>query len=111
MNFYLQTSNGFTGSYERTSHGISCVAIAGTGLGMERDYDGDGRSFQADLRDAADIGRTAAERAVARLGARKPPTGAYPVLFDERISSSLIGHLAAAINGQAIARGGQTRTH
>jgi PmbA protein len=28
------------------------------------------------------------------------------VLFDERISSSLIGHLAAAINGQAIARGG-----
>lgn len=103
---WLAASNGFSAGYARTQRSISCVAIAGTGTGMERDYDGDGRSFQADLRNAADIGRTAAERAVARLGARKPPTGAYPVLFDERISSSLIGHLAAAINGQAIARGG-----
>ena len=103
---WLAASNGFSAGYARTQRSISCVAIAGTGTGMERDFDGDGRSFQTDLRSAADIGRCAAERAVARLGARKPPTGAYPVLFDERISSSLIGHLVAAINGQAIARGG-----
>jgi len=72
---------------------------------MERDYDGDSRIFQADLRAAADIGRSAAERALARIGATKPPTGNYPVLFDERISSTLIGHLLAAINGASIARG------
>ena len=32
-------------------------------------------------------------------------TGSYPVLFDERISSSLIGHLLAAANGASVARG------
>ncbi|WP_420568850.1 TldD/PmbA family protein [Thalassovita sp.] len=102
---HLATSNGFSGGYARTDRATSCVAIAGTGTGMERDYDGDSRIFQADLRDAADIGKSAGQRAVERLGARKPKTGTYPVLFDERISSSLIGHLLSAINGGAIARG------
>jgi len=101
----LAASNGFSGSYARTDRGISCVAIAGHGADMERDYDGDSRIFQSDLRDASDIGLSAAERALARQGAKQPPTGAYPVLFDERVSSSLIGHLLGAVNGAAIARG------
>lgn len=102
---HLAATNGFSGGYERSSRSISCVAISGEGTGMERDYDGDSRTFQSDLRDAAEIGRTAGERAVQQVGARKPATGSFPVLFDERISSSLIGHLLAASNGAAIARG------
>mmetsp|Transcript_23247 Transcript_23247/g.40020 ORF Transcript_23247/g.40020 Transcript_23247/m.40020 type:complete len:450 (+) Transcript_23247:3686-5035(+) len=102
---WLATSNGFSGGYKRTDRALSCVAISGSGTGMERDYSGDSRIFQSDLRSASDIGREAAERAVARGGARKPPTGPYPVLFDERVSSSLIGHLLAAANGSAVARG------
>ncbi|MEX0304500.1 MAG: TldD/PmbA family protein [Leisingera sp.] len=102
---HLAATNGFSGGYQRTGRSLSCTGIAGTGTGMERDHDGDSRTFQADLRSAQDIGRTAGERAVARLGARKPKTGSYPVLFDERISSSLIGHLLSAANGAAIARG------
>lgn len=102
---HLAASNGFSGSYRRTSRSISCVAIAGSGTGMERDYDSDTRTFQSDLRNAEEIGRIAGQRAVAQLGARKPPTGTYPVLFDERISSSLIGHLISAANGAAVARG------
>ncbi|WP_299562407.1 TldD/PmbA family protein [uncultured Sulfitobacter sp.] len=102
---HLAASNGFAGGYRRSDRGISCVAIAGTGAAMERDYDGDSRIFQTDLRDATEIGRRAAERAVERVGARKPRTGTHPVLFDERISSSLIGHLLGAINGSAITRG------
>ncbi|MEQ3709774.1 MAG: TldD/PmbA family protein [Tateyamaria sp.] len=102
---WLGASNGFSGGYRRTDRALSCVAIAGTGAGMERDYDGDSRIFQSDLRAAADIGQNAGTRAVERVGARKPPTGAYPVLFDERISSSLIGHLLAAANGSSVARG------
>ena len=102
---HISATNGFTGGYQRTDRATSCVAIAGTGAAMERDYDGDSRIFQADLRAAADIGTNAAERALARIGATKPPTGSYPVLFDERISSTLIGHLLAAINGASIARG------
>ena len=102
---HLAASNGFTGGYKRTDRGLSCVAISGSGTAMERDYDGDSRIFQSDLRSAEDIGKSAAERAVARAGARKPPTGGYPVLFDERIASSLIGHLLVAANGSSIARG------
>ncbi|WP_299880704.1 TldD/PmbA family protein [uncultured Sulfitobacter sp.] len=103
---HLATSNGFSGGYARTDRGLSCVAIAGQGTGMERDYDGDNRLFQSDLRSPEEIGARAAARAVERLGARKPPTGAYPVLFDERVASSLIGHLLGAVNGASIARGG-----
>jgi PmbA protein len=102
---HLAASNGFSGGYGRTSHGLSCVAITGEGLGMERDYFGDSRTHAADLMDAEEIGRIAAERTVERAGARKPPTGAFPVVYHERISSALIGHLLSATNGSAIARG------
>ncbi len=102
---HIAASNGFSGGYARTTRTTSCVAIAGTGAGMERDYDGDSRSFQSDLRSPADIGRRAGLRAVERLNPQKPATGSFPVLFDERISASLIGHLLGAINGSAIARG------
>jgi PmbA protein len=102
---FLAASNGFAGGYGRTDTSVSCVAIAGEGLGMERDYDGDMRLHAADLRSPEEIGRTAGERALERLSPRKPPTGSYPMLFDERISSSLIGHLLSAINGSAVARG------
>lgn len=102
---HLAASNGFSGGYTRSDRGLSCVAISGTGADMERDYDYDSRIFQADLRDAEDIGRQAAARAVERTGARKPKTGSFPVLFDERIASSLVGHISQAVNGAAIARG------
>ncbi len=102
---HMAASNGFSGGYERSDRAISCVAVSGTGTGMERDWDGDSRIFQADLKSPEEIGRLAGERAVARQNPRRPRTGKYPVLFDERISSSLIGHLLAASNGAAIARG------
>lgn len=102
---HIAATNGFSGGYTRSDRGVSCVAIAGTGTGMERDYDGDSRIFQSDLRAADEIGQKAGDRAVERVGARKPPTGRFPVLFDERISSTLIGHLLAAANGLSVARG------
>ena len=102
---HLAATNGFSGGYARTDNYLSCVAITGTGTGMERDYFGDGRNHAADLMTPEDIGRIAAERTIARAGARKPKTGAYPVIYDERIAAGLIGHLLSAINGSAIARG------
>jgi PmbA protein len=102
---HMSASNGFSGGYESTGHSLSAVAIAGTGAGMERDYDYDSRIHLSDMREANDIGRIAGERAVARHGARKPHTGTYSVLFDERIASSLIGHLLSASNGAMVARG------
>ncbi|SIT82186.1 TldD/PmbA family protein [Pontibaca methylaminivorans] len=102
---FLAASSGFSGGYRRTARTTACVAIAGSGTGMERDHDGDMRIWQNDLRSPEEIGTCAGERAVARLGARRPRTGAYPVLFDERVAGSLIGHLLGAANGLAVARG------
>lgn len=102
---HLAASNGFSGGYARSDRGLSCVAISGTGSAMERDYDYDSRIFQNELRDPTEIGSIAAERAVARVGARKPATGTFPVLYDERIASGLIGSLVQAVNGAMIARG------
>lgn len=102
---HLAASNGFSGGYARSSRSISAVAFTGSGTGMERDWAGESRVYQGDLPAAEGIGALAAERALARSGAVKPVTGVYPVLFDERVASSLIGHLLSAVNGAAIARG------
>ena len=72
---------------------------------MERDYDFASAVYAADLRDPAEIGRSAGERAVKRLGARKMPTCRCPVVFDPRVARSLISHLLGAISGPSIARG------
>jgi len=102
---HMAATNGFRGEYRQSDRGIACVAISGTGTGMERDYDHDNRVHAADLRSAGEIGQIAGQRAAERAGATRPKTGTYPVLFDERIASSLIGHLLQAVNGSAIARG------
>ena len=80
------------------------TAIAGEGTGMERDYDFSSALHAADLGSPAEIGRRAGERAVARLNPRKVATRRVPVVFDPRVASSLVGHLAGAINGPSIAR-------
>lgn len=103
---HLAATNGFSGGYGRTDRATSVVAITGQGSDMERDYAGEQRIFQADLPSPEEIGALAAARTLARKGAKQPPSGAYPVLYDERIASGLIGHLLGAANGAAIVRGG-----
>jgi PmbA protein len=101
----LATSAGFAGAYARSSHGISCTALAGSGTGMERDYDYSSVVHLEDLDDPVAIGRRAAERALARLNPVRAKTARVPVVFDPRVSSSILGHLLSAINGAAVARG------
>jgi PmbA protein len=72
---------------------------------MERDYDFASAIYGADLREPADVGKRAGERAVKRLGAKKMPTGCCPVVFDPRVARSFISHLLGAISGPSIARG------
>lgn len=102
---WLCASNGFSGGQRHSMHGLSVVAITGEGTGMERDWAAESRIVLADMPAPEAIGAEAAARTLARAGARRPPTGPVPVLFDERISASLIGHVLAAINGRAIVRG------
>ena len=103
--FHFTSSNGFSGGYKKTTFQSFCSAIAGSGSSMERDYSSEGRLFFNDLPSPESIGKLAGTRAVGRLSPKRPPTGLYPVLFDERISNSLVGHLMSAINGASIARG------
>ncbi len=105
MDSHLAATNGFFGGLSRSEHSVSAVAITGEGASMERDFAAEGRTHSSDLPPPEEVGQRAGERAIAMLGARKPPTGAYPVIFDERVASGLIGHLLAAVNGSAVARG------
>jgi PmbA protein len=100
----LVTSTGFHGAYLRSSHGISMTAIVGDGTGMERDYDYTSAQHAADLASPESVGRKAGERAVARANPRKVETCKVPVVYDPRVSNSLVGHVIGAANGASIAR-------
>jgi PmbA protein len=101
----LVASNGFVGTSAGSNHGVSASVIAGSGSGMETDYDFTSAVYGTDLRNAEEIGRSAGERAVKRLGARKMPTGKVPVIFDPRVARSFLSHLLGPISGPSIARG------
>lgn len=100
----LATSGGFAGAYRTSGHGCSASVIAGDGGAMQRDSAWHSSPHLDDLEPAAAIGRRAGERAVARLNPTRPAPGRYPVIFDPRVSSSLLGHFSGAITGAAIAR-------
>lgn len=100
----LATSHGFRGAANGTSVSASAVVIAGEGDGRQRDYEWHSVRHLADLESPASIGLRAGQRTVERLNPSKAPTGLLPVVFDPRVSASLIGHLLGAITGSAIAR-------
>jgi PmbA protein len=100
----LATSEGFSGAFRSTGHSCTAVVVAGEGASMQRDYAGHSVRHLQDLESAAEIGRKAGQRAVARLKPGRPSPGKYPVIFDPRVSLTLLGHLSAAISGSSIAR-------
>ena len=100
----LATSHGFRGAARGSSASVSAVVVAGEGAAMQRDYDWHQARHLADLESPEAIGRSAGERAAQRLNPAAAPTGPMPVIFDSRVSASLIGHLMGAISGSSIAR-------
>ncbi len=101
----LVMSNGFSATRSGSFWSASCSAIAGEGLGMERDYAYGVARWRDDLRALDGVGREAGERAIRRLDPRKAPTRDVPLVFDQRLASSVIGHFLGAINGASVARG------
>ncbi|MCQ8186038.1 TldD/PmbA family protein [Parvularcula maris] len=101
---FFATSHGFFGRKHGGSHSVGVSVLAGEGTGMERDYESDAAVFLSELRDAGDVGREAGERAVKRLNPRKMKSQMAPVIFEQRLASSLLGPLAGAANGGAVAR-------
>lgn len=100
----IATSTGFARGYSSSAYGCSASVIAGEGGGMQRDYAYHSTRHLADLEDGAAIGARAGERAVRRLNPGRLSSGALPVVYDPRVGSGLLGHLAGAITGSAVAR-------
>jgi PmbA protein len=100
----LATSAGFSGASRATGHSVSVGVIAGEGVTMQRDSAWHGARHLSDVDAPEEIGRLAAERAIARLNPIKPKPGRYPILFDPRVAGSILTHFAAAITGGSIAR-------
>jgi PmbA protein len=92
-------SLGFLAGYSATSHSVSCTLIAEAGEDMQRDYWFTVARDPADLEAAAGIGRTAGERALARLGARRLTTRKVPVAFSPDVARGLFRHFVGAISG------------
>ncbi|MHA1536285.1 MAG: TldD/PmbA family protein [Alphaproteobacteria bacterium] len=101
----LAASNGFTGAYSFSRHGIGVSVLAGEGTAMERDYAWTSAVHAGDLRPPAEIGQEAGERTVKRLDPRKVKSAKVPIIFERRVSGGILGHLTSAISGAAVARG------
>lgn len=97
-------SRGFAGQYRTSYCSISAVPVARDGDSMERDYwSSMARNF-AGLEDPEAVGLTAARRALRRLHPVKVDTQKVPVVFESRVSRSVVGNVFEAIHGTAVYR-------
>ncbi|HWW32130.1 MAG TPA: metalloprotease PmbA [Steroidobacteraceae bacterium] len=94
-------SLGFLAGYSGTSHSLSCSLIAEDGAEMQRDHWYSVARDPADLENAAEVGRIAGQRALARLGSRRLNTRKAPVAFTPDVARGLIGHFIGAIRGSS----------
>ncbi|XBQ16385.1 MAG: TldD/PmbA family protein [Oceanicaulis sp.] len=99
------TSTGFERARLGSRCGLGVAAIAKLNGAMERDYDSHSARRLGDLKAASILGTSAGERAVARLGSEKLPSGKMAVVFDKRVATTFISSMLGAISGPAIARG------
>lgn len=97
-------THGFLGGYASTRHSLSCAVIGQDGESMQRDYWWTTARAPSDLDSAQAVGVRAAERTVARLGARRLSTRDAPVLFRAEVATGLLRHLVSAISGASLYR-------
>jgi PmbA protein len=102
--FVSANSLGFMGGYPTSRHYISCSVIAGEQDAMQRDDWYTTHRDATRLDNPQQVGRIAAERAVARLGGRKVKTGEFPVIFEAQLAGGLLGSLVHAVSGGALYR-------
>ena len=96
-------SNGFEG------HRVETVFFCSAGVSVKdpdgrrpEDYDFAGSRFVGQVPAVADIGRRAAERALARVGAKKAPSAVMTLVLDNRAAGRLIGGLVQPLSGGAL---------
>ncbi|HSB43076.1 MAG TPA: TldD/PmbA family protein [Methylomirabilota bacterium] len=98
------TSHGFAGEYRTSSFSLAVAPVASANGEMQRDAWYHTSRKRARLDAPEDIGRTAARRALRRLGARRVKTAEVPVVFDPEMAATLVRHIAGAASGPALYR-------
>jgi len=98
------TSHGFARGYATSAFGLSVSPVASENGEMQRDYWYTAARHRAALEAPAAIGRTAARRALRRLGARKVKTVEVPVIFDPDTAATLVRAVASAVSGPSLYR-------
>ncbi|MDB5875269.1 MAG: pmbA [Ramlibacter sp.] len=102
--FFSAHSRGFRGGYASSRHSISVAPIAGKGNDMQRDAWYSSMRSAQELAGAKEVGRYAAERALARLKSRKIATRECPVLFESPLAAGLLGAFVQAVSGGSLYR-------
>ncbi|MBK9135709.1 MAG: metalloprotease PmbA [Betaproteobacteria bacterium] len=106
--FWAGNTRGFRGGYASSRHYISVSPIAtrpgSRGRDMQRDAWYTSMRDASELADPEEVGRYAAHRALARLGASRVPTGEVPVLFEAPLAAGLVGSFVGAVSGGALYR-------
>lgn len=101
---WYANSHGFRGGWDWSTHSIDCAVIAGSGDNMQREGWYTKHRNPAQLEQARAVGRQAAERTVARLGARRLSTRRAPVIFEAPVAGGLFSAFIGAISGGALYR-------
>ncbi|HEY4899376.1 MAG TPA: TldD/PmbA family protein [Terriglobales bacterium] len=102
----LANSNGFLGDSRRSYCSVSAVPIAQVeGSSMQRDYWYSVAMTLKKLESPEEVGRIAARRTLRRIGARKVKTARVPIVFENTVAGSLVGHIFEAVNGDSVYRG------
>ncbi len=94
-------SHGFIAASSASRASMSCMVIGQDNDGMQRDYWYTVARKASDLLSAEEVGLTAAQRTVARLGSRPIATGRYPVMLAPNLAIGLVGNVMSAISGSA----------
>lgn len=102
---YFATSTGFSHEYKTSYFSQSTSVIAGKDEHMQTDYGYTVARFWQDLQSPKDVGSEAGKRAAKKLYPKKITSSVLPVIFENRIASSLLSAFLAAINGSSISRG------
>jgi PmbA protein len=102
---WVAATNGFSAHKAGGSSGVGLAALAEKDGAMERDFASRSTRRRADRLSPEEIGVLAGERAVARLGPTKIESRTAHVIYDARVSASLVGAFISAISGPSIARG------
>jgi len=100
----LLNAHGLDRSYSVTGISASIMLTAEDKNGSEYGWESVSSHFFKDI-DFEEIGRTAAKKAISRLGGKPVKSGNFPALFDREVVAEIIGLLAPSFTGENVFKG------